>query len=77
MAASQALADAAMAYQPKNGLLPPLSEIKTVSKKIAKAVALQAIEDGLALPVAEEVLEQELVNQFWQPEYRQYRRTSF
>ncbi|MCE2595265.1 NAD-dependent malic enzyme [Motilimonas cestriensis] len=77
MAASQALADASMAYQETDGLLPPLAEIQTVSKKIAKAVAMQAIEDGLALPVAEEVLDQELVNQFWRPEYRQYRRTSF
>ncbi|MCE0556943.1 MULTISPECIES: NAD-dependent malic enzyme [unclassified Motilimonas] len=77
MAASQALADASMAYQETDGLLPPLAEIQTVSKKIAKAVAMQAIEDGLALPVAEEVLDQELINQFWRPEYRQYRRTSF
>ncbi|MFO6423490.1 NAD-dependent malic enzyme [Motilimonas sp. KMU-193] len=78
MAASQALADASMAYQnDENGLLPPLSEIQTVSKQIAKAVALQAINDGLALPVAEEVLDQELINQFWHPVYRKYRRTSF
>nr|WP_233070083.1 NAD-dependent malic enzyme [Motilimonas eburnea] len=78
MAASQALADAAMEFKSEqHGLLPPLSQIQGVSKQIAKAVAMQAIEDGLALPVAEEVLDQELISQFWQPVYRKYRRTSF
>ncbi|HEY7864383.1 MAG TPA: NAD-dependent malic enzyme [Psychromonas sp.] len=78
MAASQALADASMQYKKVQGaLLPPLSEIKPISKSIAYAVAQQAIADGLALPVSEETMQRRLVDNFWAPKYRTYRRTSF
>jgi len=78
MAASQALADASMNYKKVQGaLLPPLSEIKPISKSIAYAVAQQAIADGLALPVSEETMQRRLVDNFWAPKYRAYRRTSF
>ena len=78
MAASQALADASMQYKKAQGaLLPPLSEIKPISKSIAYAVAQQAIADGLALPVSEETMQRRLVDNFWAPKYRTYRRTSF
>jgi malate dehydrogenase (oxaloacetate-decarboxylating) len=78
MAASQALADASMEYEKAPGaLLPPLRVIKEISKKIASAVALQAIEDGFALPFTEENMERRLQANFWLPKYRDYRRTSF
>lgn len=78
MAASQALADASMQYEKvKGALLPPLSEIRPISKSIAYAVAKQAIVDGLALPVSEETMQRRLVDNFWAPKYRTYRRTSF
>lgn len=78
MAASQALADASMQYKKTKGaLLPPLSEIKEISKSIAYAVAQQAIADDVALPVSEETMQRRLVDNFWQPKYRDYRRTSF
>ncbi|TEW55565.1 NAD-dependent malic enzyme [Psychromonas sp. RZ22] len=78
MAASQALADASMEYKKAPGaLLPPLSVIKEISAKIAYAVAQQAIEDKLALPVTEENIQRRLQDTFWLPKYRDYRRTSF
>ncbi|MEH6452990.1 MAG: oxaloacetate-decarboxylating malate dehydrogenase, partial [Psychromonas sp.] len=78
MAASQSLADASMQYEKANGaLLPALSEIKPISKSIAYAVAQQAIEDGLAPPISEETMQRRLSENFWIPQYRDYRRTSF
>ncbi|MCE0557970.1 NAD-dependent malic enzyme [Motilimonas sp. E26] len=78
MAASQSLADTAIKYHKAPGvLLPPLSEIKTISLSIAKAVAKQAIADGLAPPLTDEMLQQQLYANYWKPAYREYRRTSF
>lgn len=78
MAASQALADASMEHnKPLGALLPPLGQIKAISKAIAKAVAKQAIADEVALPIADEVLDKALQDNFWTPKYRTYRRTSF
>jgi malate dehydrogenase (oxaloacetate-decarboxylating) len=48
-----------------------------VSKLIARAVILQAIADGVALPIPHEVIDEKIEKNFWQPEYREYRRTSF
>ena len=78
MAASQALADASMDYDKVPGaLLPPLKVIQEISEKIANAVARQAIEDDLALPVTDENMKRRLHANFWLPRYRTYRRTSF
>lgn len=78
MAASQALADISMEYEKAPGaILPPIKFIQEISIKIAYAVALQAIEDKLALPVTIENLERRLKTNFWLPRYRNYRRTSF
>ena len=51
--------------------------IKEISKKIAYEVALQAVQDKLALPITAENLQRRLEANFWLPEYRNYRRTSF
>lgn len=78
MAASQALADISMEYEKAPGaILPSIKFIREISEKIAYAVALQAIEDKLALPVTAENLERRLKANFWLPRYRNYRRTSF
>lgn len=78
MAASQALADISMEYDKAPGaILPPIKVIREISEKIAYAVARQAVEDKLALPVTAENLQRRLKANFWLPEYRNYRRTSF
>lgn len=61
----------------EEGLLPQLSSIRKVSRKIAKAVAIQAMEDTVAPPVSEQTIDAEIFRCFWQPQYREYRRTSF
>ncbi len=78
MAASRALAEASPMVQKGEGaLLPPLAEIREVSKLIAQAVFKQAVADGVAMPVPEELIEARIQANFWTPEYRDYRRTSF
>lgn len=78
VAASRALAEASPMVKTGSGaLLPPLNEIRTVSQIIARAVFLQAIEDKVAMPVPEELVDSKIASNFWEPEYRDYRRTSF
>jgi malate dehydrogenase (oxaloacetate-decarboxylating) len=77
MAASNALADASpMVNDPNGELLPPLTEIGNLSRKIAFAVAKIAMAQGLALPIPDEMLEQRIESNFWKPEYRTYKRVS-
>ena len=47
------------------------------SKVIARAVFKQAVADGVAVPVPEELINGKIESNFWTPEYRDYRRTSF
>jgi malate dehydrogenase (oxaloacetate-decarboxylating) len=54
-----------------------LDDIRAVSKVIARAVFIQAVSDGVAMPVPEELIDSKIEANFWQPEYRDYRRTSF
>jgi malate dehydrogenase (oxaloacetate-decarboxylating) len=78
MAASRALAEVSPTrHNPEGALLPALSEIRQVSRQIALAVYRQAIIDGVALAIPDELLEQTIEKHFWVPEYREYRRTSF
>ncbi|MCH6254987.1 NAD-dependent malic enzyme [Puniceicoccaceae bacterium K14] len=77
MASSASLASASPRISDKNGsLLPKISDIRSVSKIIAKDVAKQAIEDGVALAIPEEAIGQAIEANFWFPEYRRYERTS-
>lgn len=77
MAASETLANASpLANTGKGELLPPLVEIAQLSKNIAFAVAQVAFKQGHALPLSDEQLEQKITQNFWKPEYRQYRRVS-
>ena len=78
IAASAALANASpLANTGTGALLPKLDDIRKVSKLIAKSVILQAIKDGVALPIPEEIIDQKIEDNFWEPKYRDYRRTSF
>lgn len=74
-AASVALAES---NSSKTGaLLPPLTDLPEISKKIAFAVGKKAIEQGFALEISDRELERSIENKFWHPEYRPYRRASF
>lgn len=78
IASSAALADCSPKLNdPEADLLPSLDELQAVSKKIAFRVAKAAIEDGVAAVISDEVLMQRIEANFWQPEYRQYKRVSF
>ncbi|WP_250460989.1 NAD-dependent malic enzyme [Microbulbifer litoralis] len=78
MAASESLAENAPAVKNgKGALLPPLSEIRELSKSIALAVGRQAQQDGVAPVVDEEKLERSIDRNFWTPNYRRYRRRAF
>lgn len=78
MAASEALADSSpLVTGAGDSLLAPISNIREVSKKIAMAVALQAMDEGVAVTIPEAALEEKINKHFWEPEYRNYRRISF
>lgn len=78
MASSEALARCSpLITDTGDSLLPSLADIREVSKKIAKAVALQAMDDNVAFLIPEEALEEKIEKNFWEPVYRNYRRTSF
>ncbi len=77
MAASQALAQHSPLVTGESTLvLPELSRIKQVSKDIAFAVGSMAQQQGVAVKTSSEALLQAIEDNFWQPEYRSYRRTS-
>ena len=77
MATSAALANASPLAQCGQGaLLPPLREIASLSKKIAFDVGKVAMQQGLALEVPDEVLQERIEKNFWLPEYRTYKRVS-
>ncbi len=74
MAAAHRLAELSPARSGKSGrLLPPVSEIRAVSFAIAKAVALQAMKDGVADALDERTLEAQIRANIWQPVYLPYR----
>lgn len=78
MESSRALATCSpLAINGRGALLPPLEEIHLVSKKIAFAVAKKAIEQGVALEITDETLNDAIDQAFWQPVYRRYKRTAF
>ena len=57
-------------------LLPALSELSELSKKIAFEVAKIAQKQGLALEISDDELLQKIERNFWTPEYREYKRVS-
>lgn len=77
MAASETLAKHSPLVNNGEGpVLPELKDIQTVSRAIAFAVGKVAQEQGVAVKTSAEALLQAIADNFWQPEYRSYRRTS-
>ena len=77
MVASETLAAASpLANGSGDALLPPITEIASLSKCIAMAVAKVAMEQDLALELSDEMLEQSIERNFWSPVYREYKRVS-
>jgi malate dehydrogenase (oxaloacetate-decarboxylating) len=72
MAAAHALAAAVDAKEPGDSLLPPLSEIRSVSRSIALAVGATAQQQGHAEKSSSAALEAAVDATTWQPEYRPF-----
>ncbi|KGA33062.1 malate dehydrogenase [Pectobacterium brasiliense] len=78
MAASRALADCSpLANNGEGALLPDLSNIQQVSKRIALDVGKAAQLQGAAVVTSADALQKAIDHNFWQPQYRSYKRTSF
>ncbi|EDY85054.1 Malic enzyme, NAD binding domain protein [Verrucomicrobiia bacterium DG1235] len=77
IAASRTLADSAPQQRSLGQpLLPALNEIRDLSRLIARRVAKQAMEEGVAFELTELALERAIDKVFWEPQYRRYQRTS-
>lgn len=77
MAASTALANASpLANTGTGALLPPLTEIAELSKQIAFAVGKVAMQQELALEMSDDALKNSIEKNFWNAEYRPYKRVS-
>lgn len=73
-AAAKCLAELSPSRNNRSGrLLPPVSEIRSVSFAVASAVARQAMADGQASSVDEQTLESRIRNYMWNPDYLPYR----
>lgn len=78
MAASRALADCSpLATDGHGALLPNIDDIQGVSKCIAMEVGKAAQLQGVAVVTSEEALSKGIEHNFWRPQYRSYKRTSF
>lgn len=78
MAASRALADCSpLATDGHGALLPNIDDIQGVSKCIAMEVGKAAQLQGVAMVTSEEALSKAIEQNFWRPQYRSYKRTSF
>jgi malate dehydrogenase (oxaloacetate-decarboxylating) len=75
MIASETLAKTS-AESGSEHLLPPITEIAGLSKKIAFEVGKLAMKQGLALELSDELLNSQIEKNFWKPTYREYKRTS-
>ncbi|KFZ30564.1 malate dehydrogenase [Pseudidiomarina salinarum] len=77
IAASSALAEASPRVTGESEhLLPPITGIAKLSKEIAFAVAKVAQQQGFALEISDETLQSRIDKNFWDPEYRRYKRVS-
>ena len=55
---------------PSRGLLPPLGEVQTVSRRIARAVAVAAATEGVGDDIDEAEIDRRLAASWWTPAYR-------
>ncbi|MCH8537694.1 MAG: NAD-dependent malic enzyme [Alkalimonas sp.] len=78
MAASETLAAASpLANTGEGELLPSLTSLAQLSKRIAFAVGKVAQQQGLALEISDNQLQTQIEANFWRPEYREFKRVSF
>jgi malate dehydrogenase (oxaloacetate-decarboxylating) len=78
MAASETLAAASpLANTGEGELLPSLTSLAELSKRIAFAVGKVAQQQGLALEISDNQLQDQIEANFWRPEYREFKRVSF
>ena len=76
MAAARTLADISPARSNVSGnLLPPVSELRDVSFRVAQAVAAQARKDGLAEAMDTGDMYKRIRDKMWTPKYHRYQRT--
>jgi malic enzyme len=57
-----------------DGILPALTDLASLSRTIAFAVAKMAMSEGHARQISDEELSAAIEHNFWTPEYREYRR---
>lgn len=77
VAACRTLADESPLANGASGhLLPAITEISALSKRIAFAVGKVAQEQGHALEISDEMLEQRISANYWKADYRDYKRVS-
>jgi malate dehydrogenase (oxaloacetate-decarboxylating) len=73
-AARELAATSPLAKDGMGSLFPPTSQIRNHVQRIAKVVYQQAIDDGVALATSSQEIDRRVAKQFWQPNYRLYRR---
>ncbi|MCP5348560.1 MAG: NAD-dependent malic enzyme [Gammaproteobacteria bacterium] len=76
MVASTTLAELSGEVEDASAILPPLTVVSQISRRIAFAVARTAQQQGHALVTSEEDLLAAIERNFWTPEYREYRRVA-
>lgn len=75
MSASITLAESApLSDKATDSILPPLTDLPQISRKIAFAVAQIAMQQGHARQMSDEELVATIERNFWTPAYREYRR---
>ena len=76
LASTTLAAESPRANTGAGNLLPPLTEVAELSKKIAFGIGKIAQQQGLALEMSDELLREKVEKTFWQPVYRHYKRVS-
>ena len=75
MAAARALAHLSPTRRnPVSNLLPPVTDARDVSMRVAEAVAMQACKEGLTEPMSAAKIFEKIEANIWTPLYRPYRR---
>lgn len=75
MTASYTLAESAPeSDDPTHSILPPLTDLPRISRRIAFAVARVAMQQGHAREMTDDELNGTIERNFWTPAYREYRR---
>jgi malate dehydrogenase (oxaloacetate-decarboxylating) len=75
MAAAKALADCSPAkFDPAANLLPPMTEIRQVSLKVATAICEEAFKSGLAQVTFKDEIQHHIRSMMWIPEYLEYKK---